>query len=561
MTVEETQVAVAVAAEVVAVEEPVKECEKAVVEGLVEESESKPTTVEKSTSYKEESNYLSDLKEFEKKALVELKSKLEEAILGNNIFKKDEPKKVEEKEKAVAEVEEKKEEKTEAAVKKTEETEAAVKKTEETEAAVKTEETEPVVKSEETEPAVKAEETEAVVKTEEPEAVVKTECAEKTGEGEKAPELAEKKEEVAVPVCKEEAKPESSEVVDTDISIWGVPLFPGKGSEGTDVVLLKFLRAREFKVNEAFEMLKKTLQWRKESKIDSILDEEICSDLSSAAYLNGVDREGHPVCYNIFGVFDNEELYQKTFGNEEKRGQFLRWRVQLMEKSIQKLELRPGGATSLLQINDLKNSPGPIKKELRVATKQAVGLLQDNYPELVAKNIFINVPFWYYALNALLSPFLTQRTKSKFVVARPAKVTETLLKYIPAEEIPVQYGGFKRENDTEFFSSEDGSVSELTLKAGSTQTIEIDLAEVDNSTLVWDVSVLGWEVNYKEEFVPSDEGSYTIIVQKKKKIGANEGPIRNTFRSNEPGKVVLTIENTSSKKKRVLYRHKSNKCF
>ena len=51
-------------------------------------------------------------------------------------------------------------------------------------------------------------------------------------------------------------------------------------------------------------------------------------------------------------------------------------------------------------------------------------------------------------------------------------------RYIPAEEIPIQYGGFKRENDTEFFSSEDGSVSELTLKAGSTQTIEIAAAEV-----------------------------------------------------------------------------------
>ena len=267
MTVEETQVAVAV-------EEPVKECEKAVVaEGLVEEeAEPKPAKVEKSSSYKEESNYLSDLKEFEKKALVELRAKLEEAILGNNIFKKDEPKKVEE-------------------------------KTEEAEA----------------EPAVKTEETEAVEKTE---AAVKTVCAEKTEEGETAPELAEEKEQVVAPVCKEEAKPESSQVVDTDISLWGVPLFPGKGSEGTDVVLLKFLRAREFKVNEAFEMLKKTLQWRKESKIDSILEEEIFSDLSSAAYLNGVDREGHPVCYNIFGVFDNEELYQKTFGNEEKRGQF-----------------------------------------------------------------------------------------------------------------------------------------------------------------------------------------------------------------------------------------------
>lgn len=42
--------------------------------------------------------------------------------------------------------------------------------------------------------------------------------------------------------------------------------------------------------------------------------------------------------------------------------------------------------------------------------------------------ILINVPFWYYAFSALFYPFMTQRTKSKFVIARPSKVTETLLK-------------------------------------------------------------------------------------------------------------------------------------
>ena len=72
--------------------------------------------------------------------------------------------------------------------------------------------------------------------------------------------------------------------------------------------------------------------------------------------------------------------------------------------------------------------------------------------------------------------------------------------------------------------------------------------------------VLSWEVNYKAEFVPSDEGSYTIIVQKSKKMVSQSqevGPIRNTFRNNESGKLVLTIENTSSKKKRLLYRYKT----
>ncbi|KAK1586725.1 hypothetical protein Q3G72_005523 [Acer saccharum] len=463
-----------------------------------------PKTVEKCSSFKEESNFLSDLKEFEKKALNDLKSRLEEAILGNTLFNKPDQKKTEKTTTTTTESEKK--------------------------------ETEKPVQEEEEE----AKPVEEEAKTEAEEEKEKT--AEENDEAEK----------------KEHEEEEKGVEIDNNVELWGVPLLPSKLAEGIDVVLLKFLRAREFKVNDAFEMLKKTLQWRNENNIDSILEEDhdLGSDLSSAAYMNGIDREGHPVCYNVFGVFEKEELYQKTFGTEEKRSQFLRWRLRLMEKGIQKLNLKPGGVSSLLQINDLKNSPGISKKELRISMKQAVNLLQDNYPEFVARNIFINVPFWYYALNALLSPFLTQRTKSKFVVARPAKVTETLLKYIPAEEIPVQYGGFKRENDFEF-CNENGVVSEITMKAGSTETIEISADEVGGAAITWEVSVLGWEVNYKEEFVPTDEGSYTVIIQKGKKIVVSQDePIRNTFRNNEPGKVVITIQNGSSKKKRVFYRYK-----
>ncbi|KAK4804180.1 hypothetical protein SAY86_003997 [Trapa natans] len=406
-----------------------------------------PSVVEKCSSFKEESNFTSDLKASERKALSELKSKLEEAILGKNLFRKEGGE-------------------------------------------------------------------------------------EEGGEGE-----------------------------DGEISLWGVPLLSTKGSTddgGADVVLLKFLRARDFKVADAFEMLKRSLQWRKDSKMDAILGEEVAVELEPAAYMDGADREGHPVCYNIYGVFGDEEMYQRTFGSEEKKERFLRWRVQVMEKGIRKLDLRPGGVSSLLQINDLRNSPGPTKKDLRAATKQAVNLLQDNYPELVARNIFINVPFWYYAIHSLLWPFLTQRTKSKFVFARPARVTETLLKYIPAEQIPFRYGGFKRENDLEF-STQDGAVSEVSVKPGSTETIEIPMEEV-GSTVVWDFTVLGWEVNYKEEFVPANEGSYTIIVQKRKKMSAHESPLRNTFLNGERGKVILTVENVSGKKKRALYRYKTKKC-
>ncbi|KAL3616808.1 hypothetical protein CASFOL_039202 [Castilleja foliolosa] len=428
-----------------------------------EKDESKPKIIEKSSSYREESNFLSDLKDHEKKALIELKTKLEDAILGNTLFVKDEKKEAEPK------------------------------------------------------------------KQSDP----NSECAETLETDDKQPET-------------------ETVDIDQDISIWGVPLLPSKGNEKTDVVLLKFLRAREFKTNDAFEMLRKTLLWRKEFKIDSILDEEFDAELGlgMVAYMSGADRLGHPICYNIFGALENE------FGSKEKNEQYLRWRVQLMEKGVQKLDFKADGVNSLVQIYDLGNLPGQSKKEVRAAADKAVTLLQDNYPEFVAKNIFINVPFWYFAYHSLLSPFLTQRTRSKLVFARPSKVTETLLKYIPIQEIPIQYGGIKIE-DFEF-SVGDDEPKEIVIKAGSTETIEIPTPEC-GTTYIWDLIVLGWEVKYTEEFVPTDENSYTMIIQKGKKMSSDENSIRNTFKNHEAGKIVLTIENCSGKKKKLFYRYKVKK--
>ncbi|MCD7455266.1 hypothetical protein HAX54_027569 [Datura stramonium] len=36
------------------------------------------------------------------------------------------------------------------------------------------------------------------------------------------------------------------------------------------------------------------------------------------AYMHGFDREGHPVCYNAYGVFKDKEMYERIFGDEEK---------------------------------------------------------------------------------------------------------------------------------------------------------------------------------------------------------------------------------------------------
>lgn len=66
-------------------------------------------------------------------------------------------------------------------------------------------------------------------------------------------------------------------------------------------------------------------------------------------------------------------------------------------------------------------------------------------------------------------------------------------------------------------------------------------------------------MKYTEEFVPADESSYTMIIQKGKKICADEAPVRKTFKNNETGKIVLTVENCSGKKKKLFYRYKVKK--
>lgn len=76
--------------------------------------------------------------------------------------------------------------------------------------------------------------------------------------------------------------------------------------------------------------------------------------------------------------------------------------------------------------------------------------------------------------------------------------------------------------------------------------------------MVWEVRVVGWDVSYGAEFVPSAEGGYTVIVQKSRKVSAAEETIiLNSFKTGEPGKIVLTIDSQSSKKKKLLYRSKA----
>ncbi|KAG8377084.1 hypothetical protein BUALT_Bualt09G0131600 [Buddleja alternifolia] len=337
-----------------------------------------------------------------------------------------------------------------------------------------------------------------------------------------------------------------------DSSMWGIPLTSTNPDDRADVILLKFLRARDFKVQDALNMLLNCLAWRKEFQTDVVLEEDLgFKELEGVvAYMHGYDRKGHPVCYNAYGVFRDKDMYERIFGDDEKLQKFLRWRVQVLERGIKVLDFKPGGINSIIQVTDLKDMP---KRELRVASNHILSLFQDNYPEMVARKIFVNVPWYFSFLYSMFSPFLTQRTKSKFVISKEGNVAETLYKFIRPEDIPVQYGGLSRPNDE--MNGPSKPASEFRVKGGEKVNIQIEGIE-GGATITWDIVVGGWELDYSAEFVPNTEGSYTIAVEKPRRIASNEEALHNSYTTKESGKMVLSVDNSASRKRKVAaYRY------
>lgn len=182
--------------------------------------------------------------------------------------------------------------------------------------------------------------------------------------------------------CHNETTNETEQL--NEIKLWGVSMMPSKPHEGTDTLLLKFLKSKNYVVHEAFEKLWKTLAWRKEFKADEILEENLGPEFQKVAYLNTIDKEGRPVFYHVYGDLKDKPMeYIEKIISEENCDKFLRWRVQQMEKCIKELNFEPGGADSLIQVIDWKDFQGPHTKELRSVYRKCWTLLEEHYPEII----------------------------------------------------------------------------------------------------------------------------------------------------------------------------------
>ncbi|CAG8446752.1 11144_t:CDS:2 [Diversispora eburnea] len=224
--------------------------------------------------------------------------------------------------------------------------------------------------------------------------------------------------------------------------LWGISLNKESTDERLDVILVKFLRARNLDVNQAKEMLTKSLKWRIKFQTDSILTETFPESIfKKVGFIHKTDKQNRPVTYNLYGGIDNQEV----FGNLER---FLRWRIQLMEKGVQLVDFV--NLDQIIQVHDYKLvSFTSYDATVKTASKNVTQILQDNYPEFLAVKFFINTPWWGDYVFKFISIFLSEQTKKKFIVTSSSGVKDHLSSFIDEDNLPTFYGGKSKVPDME----------------------------------------------------------------------------------------------------------------
>ncbi|THH05411.1 hypothetical protein EW145_g4811 [Phellinidium pouzarii] len=222
------------------------------------------------------------------------------------------------------------------------------------------------------------------------------------------------------------------------IALWGVSIDPkGTPDARASIVLMKFLRARALKVEDAKKMLISTLKWRIDFKVDDLAKEDFPEEIfGNLGLIYGKDKEGRPMNYNIYG--GNSDL-KAVFGDVPR---FIRWRVALMEKGMALLDFE--NVDQMIQVHDYEGV-GMSSRDAnsKKAASEATAIFQDYYPETLYKKFFVNVPAIFTWIFWLFKPLISAQTAAKMSVVGtgPKTIGKELLPFVEAKELPKQYGG------------------------------------------------------------------------------------------------------------------------
>lgn len=194
-------------------------------------------------------------------------------------------------------------------------------------------------------------------------------------------------------------------------------------------VLIRFLRARDMNLDDAFEMWIKWKEWRHQFQVDNITDQSVMPLIETGkAFWSGYDKVGRPILiirirYHFAGVNSEEET--------------IRHSVFLIEQGIKLADQRGNGQVTVIydrgQMTDRNKDP-----ELIETTKQLMGIMQDYYAERLGNLLVLHVNWFYWLMWQCIKPLINKKTRSKIHILKNER---GLSKFINSDQLLREYGG------------------------------------------------------------------------------------------------------------------------
>lgn len=258
-------------------------------------------------------------------------------------------------------------------------------------------------------------------------------------------------------------------------------------------ILLKFLIARDYDVAKAEEMIVKTLNWRREFQVlSAAYNEEYDPELEKIGVITdfgkGNKKNFRVVTWNIYANLKSpKKLFAKLGEGEENSDKtekpgtmFLRWRVGLMERSLLLLQFDDPENNKIAQVHDYNNvSMFRMDPGMKQATKEIISVFSDNYPELLSKKYFVNVPlfmgwvFTFFKMTGLISAL----TILRFEMLNHSNLSDAFGK----DNLPKEYnGGTENKKVPSIYSLEvSGEAETPTYAKVMLDRLSVNVDEVD----------------------------------------------------------------------------------
>ncbi|XP_057494738.1 phosphatidylinositol/phosphatidylcholine transfer protein SFH3-like [Actinidia eriantha] len=211
-------------------------------------------------------------------------------------------------------------------------------------------------------------------------------------------------------------------------------------------MMLRFLEARNFDIEKTKQMWADMLQWRKDFRADTIMEEFEFKerDVVIKQYPqghHGVDKDGRPVYFERLGQVDINKLLQVTTADR-----YLNYHVQEFERTfnVKFPACSIAAKKHIDQSTTVIDVQGVGLKHLSKTTRELLMRMQkidgDNYPETLCRMFIINAGPGFRLLWNTVKTFLDPKTTAKIQVLGN-KYQSKLLEVIDASELPDFLGG------------------------------------------------------------------------------------------------------------------------